>query len=364
MGERRDQIEVSSDDATVPPVEPPLNKESVQFGQSLLHRTIDQLRRLRDDYRQARAWLERMEQQLARREVQISRHLHQALARTAQARPPGSDADPVGWPPSPEPAENHLSLRVQTLGRFEVYCHGQPIPLCSSRKGRALFRYLATRPERRAAKDVLLELFWPGEEAEKAGHKLHIAVSALRQALNEAVEMGQKDGEPVLFEDDHYLLNPALSIHLDADAFTTHCRAGERLERENRVSEAVAEYEAALALYRSDFLTEDLYADWSLAARARLEETYLTTLGRLAAHYLDQDRFMETVSCCRRILAKDSFREDAYRQLMRCYSRMGRRNQALREYLACEEVLQKELGVRPMRETAALYEQIVREEAV
>ena len=49
---------------------------------------------------------------------------------------------------------------------------------------------------------------------------------------------------------------------------------------------------------------------------------------------------------------------------MRCYSRLGRRNQALCEYKACQEVLRWELGVDPMRETTALYEQIVREEPV
>ena len=56
--------------------------------------------------------------------------------------------------------------------------------------------------------------------------------------------------------------------------------------------------------------------------------------------------------------------EDAYRHLMRCYSRMGRRNQALREFKACQVVLQRELGVSPMRETVALYERIAREEEV
>jgi len=145
---------------------------------------------------------------------------------------------------------------------------------------------------------------------------------------------------------------------------TARCRTGERLARDNHIPEAIAEYEAALALYRGDFLTEDLYADWTIAIRARLEETFLTLLGHLADHYLDQGRFTESISCCRQILAKDSFREDAYRQLMLCYSRMGRRNQALCEFHACEQVLRRELGVRPMQETVALYERIVQEEAV
>jgi DNA-binding SARP family transcriptional activator len=136
------------------------------------------------------------------------------------------------------------------------------------------------------------------------------------------------------------------------------------LEREGRDQEAVAEYEAARALYRGDFLSQDLYADWAVAPRARYEEMFLTVLGHLAEHYLEAQRYVDGASCCRQILARDSFREDAYRQLMRCYSRMGRRNHALREFQSCQEVLRRELGVEPMRETVELYERIAREESV
>lgn len=368
MSEPRDQIEVSGDDATGYPIESLVDNvddETSQFSLSLLQRSIEQLHYLREDYRQARLWLEKMGQQFARREAEASQRLHQAMVLMAQSRRrPANVTKPAPPPTSPASTTNQLTLHVQTLGKFKVYHDGQAISLGSSKRGRAILRYLVTCPGRRATKDVLLELFWPGEDTEKAGHKLHIAISGVRQALNEAMETGLENGEYLLFEDGLYCLHPAIEVHLDADEFTARCQAGERLAREDRIPEAIAEYEAALALYRGDFLTEDLYADWAIAPRARLEETYLTLLGHLADHHLDHGHFTESISCCHQILAKDSFREDAYRQLMRCYSRMGRRNQALREFHACEKVLQQELGVRPMQETAALYERIVREEAV
>jgi DNA-binding SARP family transcriptional activator len=235
-------------------------------------------------------------------------------------------------------------------------------------------RYLVTRPNHRAVRDVLLDLFWPGEESDRATHKLHIAVSKLRATLQAGISLLLSDPLPpsqtdalnngIVFENDGYQLHASLIVETDADAFAGHVRAGELLDQQGQHREAVQEYRAAVDLYQGDFLVEDLYADWAVASRARLEETYLTVLGHLADEYLAQGEYAESITCCRQILARDSFREDAYRQLMRCYSRLGRRNQALREFVTCEQILSQELGVPPMKETIDLRDQIVREEDV
>jgi DNA-binding SARP family transcriptional activator len=86
---------------------------------------------------------------------------------------------------------------------------------------------------------------------------------------------------------------------------------------------------------------------------------YLSLLGELADGYLAQGRYADSIECCRQILARDSFREDTYRQLMRCYSRMGRRNQALIEFQNCTQVLQQELGVDPTPATTDLYRHLL-----
>jgi DNA-binding SARP family transcriptional activator len=49
---------------------------------------------------------------------------------------------------------------------------------------------------------------------------------------------------------------------------------------------------------------------------------------------------------------------------MCCYSRLGRRNQALSEYQQCQAVLKRELGIEPMRETTELYEHIAHQDPV
>jgi DNA-binding SARP family transcriptional activator len=364
MVEPHNPLKASNDDVEphIRPFDEPTAYDGPPSGLSLADQVVAQLARLREEYQQLRTWLEVARRQLSQREDEVDQRLQDAI--DLMQRSHGLlDNDPD---PSSEPdAAGQITLHVRTLGKFAVRCGDRAVPVGSSKKGRAVLRYLITRPERRATKDVLLDLFWPGEPVERSNHKLHIALCSLRQAMREAVGVALGEGEEcVLFEDDCYSLHPGIRLDLDTERFAAHCRAGDRLRREGRLPEAVVEYESARALYRGDFLTEDLYADWAIAPRARLEEMYLMALGHLAEGHLDRGQFAESISCCRQILARDSYREDAYRQLMRCYSRMGQRNQALCEFLSCKQVLQRELGVGPMQETIALYEQIVREEPV
>jgi DNA-binding SARP family transcriptional activator len=351
--------------------------DPLQRGQSLLTQSIQQLEALRQDIRRVHALFDEMWQQLVQREVQLDRRLGEAMSLLARFH-----QDQQGDLQGQVAPESVFALRVQTLGGFAVHSSGRELALGSSQNGRAVLRYLITRPERRVARDVLLDMFWTGEPSDRATHKLHIAVSKLRQTLAQqlrATWLAQKsqnladDVSPVVqdalerciyFEDDQYRLHPAIWVQSDADLFAAHFHAGERLERAQHTSEAIQEYRAALGLYGGNYLPEDMYADWAVAPRARMEEMYLTLLGRLADDYLERGQYTESIACCRQILAHDSFREDAYRQLMRCYSRMGRRNQALKEFAACKQVLQRELGVHPMRETLELRNHIAREEKV
>ncbi len=323
---------------------------------------------LQTECAQLGAYLQNARQRLVQQETQIDQHLARmaALAEQFRSHIPADSAtalNPAVHDPTPAPhpaTDAPPALCVRTFAQFQASWADRPISLCRSKKGSAIFRYLFICPDRCATRETLLALFWPDEPADKANHKLHIAISALRQALSEAIEVNQV----LIFDEDRYFLNPSIHIWTDADEFVNCLHAGQQLEQQGRMPEAVVLYEAGCSLYRGDFMAEDMYADWAAAPRARLEEMYLTLLGRLAAYYFDQERFEPSIACCRQIVSKDSFREDAYRQLMQCYSRMGQRNQALREFHLCAENLQRELGVSPMRETIALYERIARQEFV
>ncbi|HMA33586.1 MAG TPA: bacterial transcriptional activator domain-containing protein, partial [Chloroflexia bacterium] len=138
-------------------------------------------------------------------------------------------------------------------------------------------------------------------------------------------------------------------------------RQGQTLERAGRGPEAVAPYESAVDLYRDDYLVENLYDDWTATTRTHLRDTYLGMLARLCDQYLQAGRVDDCLQAARKMLAKDTYREDAHRYVMRCLHLQGQRNQALLQYQICEEVLGADLGVQPTAQTTDLYLRIKNE---
>jgi DNA-binding SARP family transcriptional activator len=223
-----------------------------------------------------------------------------------------------------------------------------------SNRGKSAFKYLLTHRDRPIAKEILMDLFWPDMPPDAARNNLNMAIYGLRQALRAA----QPNYAHVLFQDDCYLLNPAMTVWVDVEEFIERYKAGQSLEARASLAEAMREYEAAEGLYQGDFLEEDLYEDWPMLQRESLKDSYLVILERLSRHCLEEKRYAASIRLCQRILAKDDCREDAHRRLMRCYSRQGQRNLALRQYHLCAETLARVLDVSPMQETVALYHQI------
>jgi len=342
----------------LPPTPSGRSQES-ESERATVERITDLLDVLQSECARIRAWLAEARHQLAQHSTQIDQQLGRVVTLLEQLDTRTQSLNPIAAATAANTSVStqdapSSALQVCTFAHFQLRYGDRVLALGNNKKSNAILRYLVLKPDHCANKETLLELFWPDEPADKAAHKLHVAISELRQGLK---ELGI--AQFIEFEDERYCLNPTITLWLDADEFIARFYAGQQLERQGQVDQAIAQYEAGRALYGGDFLVEDLYADWAAALRARLEELYLTLLGRLAACYFDCGRYEECVACSRQIVERDSFREDAYRQLMMCYVRMGQRNQALRVYQECVQILQRELGVAPMRETVALYEQIM-----
>jgi DNA-binding SARP family transcriptional activator len=155
-----------------------------------------------------------------------------------------------------------------------------------------------------------------------------------------------------------------MELWLDVEEFEHCVEQGQRLESQLQITEAIAEYEIAINLYRGDFLAENPYEGWTVLERERLRITYLDTLDHLSQIYFDQERYGLCVTLCQLILNRDLCREDAHCRLMRCYSRLGQGPLALRQYQICAEALQTELEVVPAPETTEIYERIHRHEHI
>lgn len=250
------------------------------------------------------------------------------------------------------------ALYINCFGRFAVRrfdASGSLVELCRNLKGRAILRYLVSRPDHQASMDMLMTDLWPEEDVETARHKLQVAVSALRCSLNR--EYAQTPGGGYLLcKSRIYQLNPEVTVQSDVAEFLALYREGTRAPNP---AEAALCYERACKLYTGPFLTEDLYAGWSFLTREELTKNYLIMCQKLAEYHLKSGNHEATLAWAQAILKIDRCDEDAYQLLMRAYAASGRRSEALRRYQQCQQALAEELRVSPMPETQQLLQAIL-----
>jgi DNA-binding SARP family transcriptional activator len=257
-------------------------------------------------------------------------------------------------------AKQEPMLVVHCLGPFQVYMNNKPVERWPSGKGKSIFKYLVIKRERPVAKEVLMDLFWPEVDPDAARNNLNVAIYGLRQAFRD----GDTDFSHVLYQDEHYLLNPELQVWLDVEEFMARFQSGQRLQHEGLVTEAVREYHAAEALYQGELLEEDRYEEWLMPLRRQLASSHLELLERLSQYYLDKEEYTSCITICRSMLSLDPCLEDSHCCLMRCHCRQGQRHLALRQYHQCVKVLKEDLEVEPGPRTEELYEKISHHKAI
>jgi DNA-binding SARP family transcriptional activator len=250
-------------------------------------------------------------------------------------------------------------VSVHLLGPMSVLIDDAPVEEWSSARTRSLFGYLLTHRQPWPAREVLMEVFWPESSPKASRNSLNVAIHGLRCVLKRA-----KDVPVIVYSDGTYRLHPDVRLWLDIEEFDKLVERGRLHEDVGETDQATAAYEFATGLYRGEFLADDPYEDWAALIRERLRLAYLDTLGRLSNLHFNAGRYASSGHLCRRIIEEDPCREDAYRRLMRCYSRQGQPHLALIQYRACVGALRSELSVEPDLATVNLHNQIRGHESV
>lgn len=243
-------------------------------------------------------------------------------------------------------------LRISTLGQFTVWKGSRLIPdrAWQRRKAGDLFRYLLLQPGRSAGKDAILDALWPEAGFEAGAAQLHQATSTLRHIL----EPDLPDKFPsryLAYEGEQVLLTlPPRSV-VDFEQFEQNLHTAFNSSR-------LDELQTALRLYPDDLLPADLYADWTTEVRTRLAELFEQGLLKLARQYFIAQQYADGLDCCRQILRRDPWSEDATLIAMQIYIQLDAAPHALRKYRMLEQTLKSELNIRPRSDLRALAESI------
>jgi DNA-binding SARP family transcriptional activator len=240
-----------------------------------------------------------------------------------------------------EAAETH-GLNVRCLGQFRLRAHDgwrQGPPL---KKGREFLAYLITHPRRVAAKEKLIEAFWPGVDGEEGAHRVHLAASGARCALRALLPRV----EAIQSVPGGYLWNPNVPIVSDIDSFLSCAKTA-----------TIASFESGVSIYKGDFLAGDR-GDWIEPLRIWYASRYLDMLVHLANDAADRADFSKALECGLRIMESDPGHEAGARCVMFSFANVSRRSAALMHYEGLKSYLLRHMGVEPAHETTALWQRI------
>lgn len=237
-------------------------------------------------------------------------------------------------------------LTLSLLGPVQISLGGKPLTGFTTTKALALLVYLAVTPGVHS-RDALANLLWSDRPDQQAKKNLRNALPNLRTLV----------GSHLMITRHSVAFNRSSPYRLDVEVFRSHLLSPQSAARSALLQEATT-------LYRGDFL-KDFYVrdaptfeEWALIEREHLRTLAIDGLQTLAARCIEQHDYELGLATTKRLLALDAWRETAHQQHMVLLASSGQRNAALAQYAVCRTILAEELGVEPMADTTALYEQI------
>jgi len=231
---------------------------------------------------------------------------------------------------------------INLLGPPIICVDGNKISL-SRNKSVALIAYLACTG-RHVGREELASLFWPDSTN---SHGL----AALRTVL---ADIKSKLGSDLLIVDRNIIYLSLVNVKCDVNIFIKGIP----------ISDNITKMEKTANLWRGGFLKGfslnkcAQFNDWLFLEDQNLLREYHTLIERISLNFADNNNFKNALFYAHKLLVLDFFNEESHRKVMELYASMGDKKTALKQYNACVETLETELGFPPEEETQALAEKI------
>ena len=245
------------------------------------------------------------------------------------------------------------------LGAVEIF-RDPARPLAAdawvTRRARDILCFIASRRHRRVSKDTIIDTFWGESDFGSVEKNFHPTISHIRKGLNSNQPLKQNF---LLYRDGDYQLNADFSYYIDTEEFDRLVAEAETARRAREFDRCINLYEAAIRVYRGDFM-QGTYDDWVEEQRSYYREQYLRLLEALAAVAQKTEDWARSLQLAQQILREDPFREDVHCIIMRAHAGQGNRHAVKEQYETLRGLLREELGVEPAQETQRVYRESVK----
>ena len=246
-------------------------------------------------------------------------------------------------------------LKIHLFGKFSVRHDEQPAHGFDAHKEQELLSYLLLHRNRPHSREALAGLLWGDVPTEKSKKYLRQALWHIQAVLDTRPQ--HEGGGMLAVEHDWVQLNACAALWLDVEVFERTFMLVHDCRGADLDAERLGALQAAVQIYRGDLL-EGWYQDWCLYERERLQNIYLVMLDKLMCFCEARGKFELGLHYGSLVLRYDRAHERTHRQLMTFQYLSGDRTAALRQFERCAAALKEELGVKPDKLTAALYQKI------
>lgn len=231
---------------------------------------------------------------------------------------PVPDADP---PLQIRPEGEPPRVEVVCFGSFSLAVGDRTLDVSGAKpRLRSLLYRLALDTGRPVHRDQLRGALWPNDDQRTGTRNLQVAVSALRQQLENLG--GPGTGSIVARRGDAYLLDPGAGGS-DLQRFEDAAERGRRARRRGQRREATEALRAANALYRGELLADEGLSEWVLDERERLRLLAAETAQLLAECLLEDGDAAGAAKAAERGVWIDRYNDRLWRVMIEAYERNG-----------------------------------------
>ena len=231
-------------------------------------------------------------------------------------------------------------LEIRFFGALRMAWNGEALSLTGLPKTGPLLAYLLLNRLHVVDREQLAYTLWPdvSESTAKANLRRHL------YDLQNALPPPPPTTPWILRTSRTVQWNPHAPYWLDLARFESLDETPEHLA-------------AAVALYTADLLAY-LDEEWLVYERGRLQALYLDKVQSLVAHHTARGDYAKALTFVEQILRADPLHEEAFRESLKLRTYLGDRAGALQAYQHFCHLLQEELDLPPLPETAQLAAQI------
>ncbi|WP_240793251.1 AfsR/SARP family transcriptional regulator [Arthrobacter crystallopoietes] len=246
----------------------------------------------------------------------------------------------------PVDRESHPVIALTEFGSTVIRAGGREVKPRIA-KSLALLAYLASVPGHRATREDLLAALFDGQTDESSRAYLRQAAHRLREALPE--------GQGPFFTG--RMLEFAVPVVLDSESIQFEARLTEaaRLSGSEKLSVLL---QALDIVDRGEYLP-GVESTWAVQRREYLEHQAAQARLEAAQIAFKDQSYQQAIQLAEEVVARDPFKESAWRLLMRIVSAVGDEDRVVASFHRCITAL-NELGITPSDSTRALFDRLRR----